>query len=97
MSCKCIIKSGSPYEFCSYGLSDLLGRNLLRGTTAHYLISFYVVRQESYGKPKALPCLLMNGQCLFLDRYENLEAEPVITGRDGHRTAIFFYCSLNAL
>jgi hypothetical protein len=48
------------------------------------LSTFYAVMQGSYGKPKALPCVLMDGQCLFLDWYEELKAEPVITGRDGH-------------
>ncbi|SET82615.1 hypothetical protein SAMN05443270_1589 [Lacrimispora sphenoides] len=49
-----------------------------------YLSTFYAVKQRSNGKSKALPCLLMDGQSLFLDRYEKLKAEPVITGRDGH-------------
>lgn len=48
------------------------------------LILFYAVSQGRYGKPKALLCLLMDGRCLFLDRYENLKAEPVIAGGDSH-------------
>ena len=48
------------------------------------LITFYAVMQGSCGKPKAQPCVLMDGQCLFLDWYEKLKAEPVITRTDGH-------------
>ncbi len=49
------------------------------------MLKLVLCRQAgSYGKPKAQPCVLMDGQCLFLDWYEKLKAEPVITGRDGH-------------
>lgn len=44
------------------------------------ICTIYAVMQGSYSKPKSLPFLLMDGQCLFLDRYEKLKAEPVITG-----------------